>query len=70
MTELRTKLSVILTNIMESNDPFKEKDLIVFTLDYRIRPNAMVHTNDIAKTKWSTEAKINGDKKKQANGNG
>ena len=47
----------------------KEKDQIVFILDYRTRPNAMVHTSDIAKTKWSTEAKINGDKKIQASGN-
>ena len=58
MKELRTNLSVILTNIMESNDLLKEKNQIVFILDYRTRPNDMVHTSDIAKTKWSTEAKL------------
>ena len=47
----------------------KEKDRIVFILDYRTRLNATVHTSDIAKTKWSTEAKINGDEKIQASGN-
>ena len=38
-------------------------------MDYRTRPNDMVHTSDIAKTKWSTEATINADKKIQASGN-
>ena len=52
MKELRTNLSVILTNIMESNDLLQEKKKkIVFILDYRTRPNDMVHTSDIAKTK-------------------
>ena len=70
MKELRTNLSVILTNIMESNDLLQEKKKkIVFILDYRTRPNDMVHTSDIAKTKWSTEATINADKKIQASGN-
>ena len=48
---------------------YKKKKKIVFILDYRTRPNDMVHTSDIAKTKWSTEATINADKKIQASGN-